>query len=664
MTFSFRRLIRAACLLTACSALALAADESARSASKAGKPIQAVVVSTLTNAGTVVAPPSPDAPVTYRAFDAGFIEAGDVVAGDREPSAGDVAGAFRAALNRQGYRAASEGASPQLALVYHWGAARQKSMPTDRAGYLNLGQEANFRCRIFLVAPPRLANAIWSDIEAHSIGQNSLRNLFADWQEAKQLADDDRYFFIVTAYDWADLAKGKATALWRTRMSAAENSGYMAQVIPALARGSGPYVGRTVSSTSITAVDVDAWDRAELGSVEPFPAPVRLKNAANPNLLVEIARKERLQLLGEARSPQQDPAWEANPPDAAPAPRQIEVAVAARQTLLGEKASAKSSGRRIACVVFDGGYVGSASAAANEKLPDADAVAAALRATLTANGFTIAADGDAPDVAIVYHWGTVRRLYFPPPARTGAEPGDGLSYFVMVTAYDHAQLMRGHVRPLWRTRFGAAIDAGAPSDALSSMAAGIGPYLGRKMAPENASSIRIPLRAVSKPTPPGFGFPAPGLLIGGADEKLLVDVVSAERRRIEGDKTAPGIDADIWETRAKDRNAAAKAALPPSLQQLIERYQQDKRALQDELSSSIRSLGTDQDPSRTIDAFNKKNAGRIAALGRTREAIRSEFAQFAAKNQKPGTEKSIDALLEEFMSEASDLGADTFAKQP
>ena len=59
---------------------------------------------------------------SYVAFDGGYVEAGDPVAGDNPPGADQVRQELGAALASQGFQAAA--ASPSLLLVYHWGVIR------------------------------------------------------------------------------------------------------------------------------------------------------------------------------------------------------------------------------------------------------------------------------------------------------------------------------------------------------------------------------------------------------------------------------------------------------------------------------------------------------------------------------------------------------------
>ena len=61
-------------------------------------------------------------PLAYAAFDGGYIEAGDAIAGDTPPTPEQVSQSLRAALANQGFQAGIS--SPAVVLTYHWGVLR------------------------------------------------------------------------------------------------------------------------------------------------------------------------------------------------------------------------------------------------------------------------------------------------------------------------------------------------------------------------------------------------------------------------------------------------------------------------------------------------------------------------------------------------------------
>lgn len=291
--------------------LAAAADSETR--------FGAVAVAVRTANGTRLPEPTREKPMAYIAFDAGYLESGAAVAGDAPPSPRRVAAGLRAALASQNYRPAVGQEMPAVALLLHWGVLRVATPLRSSFGSLPDGsKDANFHNRVNLIAPPRTARAIIDDMLGHAAGQHSLRNLFDDWTVVKQLANDDRYFLIVTAYSWPDLVRGRVVALWRTRLSASANSEYMALVIPSLARGAGGYLARTLSTTQITHVEMDFWHADPLADAQrPFAAPKRLVGAAREKLLIELARREQRQFTGDVRSPSTEQEWLDAPSDSA-----------------------------------------------------------------------------------------------------------------------------------------------------------------------------------------------------------------------------------------------------------------------------------------------------------------------------------------------------------
>ena len=65
-----------------------------------------------------------------------------------------------------------------------------------------------------------------------------------EWDRLKQAAAADRYFIIVSAYDFADSLKGQRTLLWRARLSTERHGVSLDDVLPALVAAGAPVFGR------------------------------------------------------------------------------------------------------------------------------------------------------------------------------------------------------------------------------------------------------------------------------------------------------------------------------------------------------------------------------------------------------------------------------------
>lgn len=236
--------------------------------------IDMLVVAETPNGG----PSSQGSPVAYAAFDGGYIEAGDPIAGDTPPTADQVSQSLRAALANQGFQA--EGPSPAVVLTYHWGVLRID----HRQIRVPYGIKTNLEARIELVSTQQLG----AEVENHILlgeksGQMnpdaaSTRLLGGPAQTAEEEARQPRYFVIVSAYDYQGLLHREAKLLWRVKLSAREQSGEMNQVIPALIAGGAPYFGKSLDHVKTVEVTPAAVPQGSAAPAAVTPDSLHLDN--------------------------------------------------------------------------------------------------------------------------------------------------------------------------------------------------------------------------------------------------------------------------------------------------------------------------------------------------------------------------------------------------
>jgi hypothetical protein len=190
--------------------------------------IEVNVVVDMTEAGRKTVPPSKDKPVYYFPVVAGYREEGAIVAGEKAPPKLPVIHELARALAVQGYVVVGPNTPPpSLLIVLHW-------------GYMNpqideLGDSANPQ-KIFFNQKEMLA----------LVGGNTLPNLELSFEreDVMQGAEEDRYFIIVSAYDWSAALQKKKVPLWSAKMSVPSHGVTLDEVIPALAKAGGPQFGR------------------------------------------------------------------------------------------------------------------------------------------------------------------------------------------------------------------------------------------------------------------------------------------------------------------------------------------------------------------------------------------------------------------------------------
>jgi hypothetical protein len=155
---------------------------------------------------------SADKPVHYVASDGGYIEGGEPMAGETPPLPSAVAEALKDALSAQGYQPALASQIPALIITYHWGVLRSLGNPWNTPA----GIDPNLRARLSLVAPLDMVRRIEEEISMRMtvISPFNMLNLSSN-RQALELANDARYFVIVSAYDYAAFGRGETNAVWR-----------------------------------------------------------------------------------------------------------------------------------------------------------------------------------------------------------------------------------------------------------------------------------------------------------------------------------------------------------------------------------------------------------------------------------------------------------------
>lgn len=227
---------------------------------------------TLTEEGAKVRRPSPEQPAYYFPLLANYREDDGVEQGEKAPAREVLTRPLVAALMREGYRVATaKTPPPSLLLVFYWGAVSAEiedmSDDPDAPDPVPLNEKE----MLTLVG----ANATH---QLHlSIGR----------QRVLDAASQDRYFVIVTAYDYAAALKKKKVLLWQARMSTPAAGVTMPDVVKALVENGAPRFGRQTKQP--------VWTRGKVreGRVDVGEAVVVPGNAESAETTGKAAEKER-----------------------------------------------------------------------------------------------------------------------------------------------------------------------------------------------------------------------------------------------------------------------------------------------------------------------------------------------------------------------------------
>lgn len=235
-----------------------------------------------------------DAPATYIAHDAGFLEAGDVDS-VRKPDQAALVKTLERSLSQNGYKPVPEGGRPDYALIYHWGTHRRNTQDEyldELIGRALLVGGRKFakelrdvmveQVEYYRVTPQEARSGMRSmamEQVDQAIGTNSidsgltsaaganpansamgLLNVLSPLERFKRKDPRNEflveqtlgsiYFVVITAIDPVLAAQGKKVVLWRARMSVDSNGIALSDALPALLSHSAPFLGRDMDDAA------------------------------------------------------------------------------------------------------------------------------------------------------------------------------------------------------------------------------------------------------------------------------------------------------------------------------------------------------------------------------------------------------------------------------
>jgi hypothetical protein len=242
--------------------------------------------------------PTAGRPAYYVAYDGGYIEAGDPIGGEKPPAAAAVAQAVAAALASQHFLPAGPGTSPSLLLIYHWGLINRDSFQLRSS----LQLQPNLRARIALLTTAKYARRIEEDLlDRRQPVDVHIPIIDPTERDLLQLIRDNRYFVVVSAYDYASVARKAAKLAWRLKLSTRAAGVAMDEALPALLRGGAPYLGRNLTDTQYVREPVVPAGRVEVGApkVEAFLPPPETAPPLSPPYLDGLIDRDHAQFTGK-----------------------------------------------------------------------------------------------------------------------------------------------------------------------------------------------------------------------------------------------------------------------------------------------------------------------------------------------------------------------------
>ena len=234
-----------------------------------------------TDAGRQAPVPGPGKPVYVLLHSGGQKDWGEARARDPSPAEAMLQTQLEAALAVRHYQPATADHPPSVVLIYNWGIHGSPGAGMDDLGFRNLLDRAA------LVGGRKFATDLHAAIEAETLsaaatstrpwgaqlegmrptsaaGLMQPSSPYEMFRRRNQLTErlleeisDDVYYFIVSAFDHAALARGEQRLLWRTKVSTSAQGTSMASAIPALIRGGGGHFGQELSEPVLSSQPAD-----------------------------------------------------------------------------------------------------------------------------------------------------------------------------------------------------------------------------------------------------------------------------------------------------------------------------------------------------------------------------------------------------------------------
>ncbi len=250
--------------------------------------LEVITVTDATPAGRAWGAASKDKPQYYVGISLGFRDLGAAIGGIKEPPPNDALRLIAAELAKQGYLPATEKSPPAtLMLAYTWGTL---NADIDSGVDLDLPPRQRNRAQIVAFLGGRkmgFDNNFFDPLTAPVTG---LQTMSFDARQIYDVAREDFYIVVVSAYDLAALRQKKKQLLWMTRISAPSLGLDLGASMPSMLAIAGPHFGRETTQPVWTNATDKFKPNVKLGELQlveylgnsPLPVVDRSKNLKKP----------------------------------------------------------------------------------------------------------------------------------------------------------------------------------------------------------------------------------------------------------------------------------------------------------------------------------------------------------------------------------------------
>jgi hypothetical protein len=246
--------------------------------------VDVTVITEMTKAGREVRSPSTARPAYYVPRTVGYHDMGQGVRGERPLPAGVLQDRLEKALAAAHYLPATAGHAASLAMIFVWGASNALDDSASLDGPLdptNSPDDAHRAMldRAALIGGDRFAAELGRVLlrqdaqEGANINGPSPLGAFVgrDYETRRlvELAQTDNFYVVASAYDAAELAKGRRVLLWRTKITTASQGVGMAEALPRLMIAGGPFFGVDMPKAVTMTGNIIPDGSVEVGQVIP-----------------------------------------------------------------------------------------------------------------------------------------------------------------------------------------------------------------------------------------------------------------------------------------------------------------------------------------------------------------------------------------------------------
>ncbi|HZP59167.1 MAG TPA: hypothetical protein VFB27_02505 [Opitutaceae bacterium] len=208
------------------------------------------LITEVTAAGKKLTPPDRNHPVYYIAVDGGMDEAGNVIAGEQPPSTEQWRKVMIASLAGSGYLPASALHPPTLVVHCRYGSFNQikpanggslDDPSTENNVQLDPQQFRNLVYKAALVGGEKFSVDLIRAMSTNTLSFFRMQGAHTD--TLVNLAFDNLYYVIASAYDYDAATRGQKVLLWRTKIATDSYGMMMEDVVPTLTIDAREYFG-------------------------------------------------------------------------------------------------------------------------------------------------------------------------------------------------------------------------------------------------------------------------------------------------------------------------------------------------------------------------------------------------------------------------------------